>query len=193
MGGEIAEGTAAGAIGIHAPEVGGAGVGEEPILEVDGAEVVDAAEGAGIDEEAQLADGGDEAVVVGGHVFDAGGAGGFEHGQGFGGRAGERFFAEEVDALLGGGDAGFGVDVVGAAVIEELDVAAGEHSAPIGVGMAGAELAGGGFQGGFVAAAEGGEFGAGGGIGEHVVDLADTVAMGFAHESIAEQADSYSG
>ena len=93
-------------------------MGQQPILEVGGAEVVDAAEGAGIDEEAQLADGGDEAVVVGGHVFDAGGAGGFEHGQGFGGAAGERFFAEEVDAGLGGGDAGFGVDVVGAAVIE---------------------------------------------------------------------------
>ena len=49
-------------------------------------------------------------------------AGGCEHGQGFGGGAGERFFAEEVDALLGGGDAGLGVDVVGAAVIEELDI-----------------------------------------------------------------------
>ena len=92
VGGEVAEGTAAGAFGIHAPEAGRAHMGQQPILQVDGAEVVDAAEGAGIDEEAQLADGGDEAVVVGGHVFDAGGAGGFEHGQGFGGRCGRAVF-----------------------------------------------------------------------------------------------------
>ena len=59
--------------------------------------------------------------------------------------------------------------------------------------MAGAELAGGGFQGGFVAAAEGGELGAGGGVGEHVVYLANAIAMRFAHEGVAEQADSYSG
>ena len=44
--------------------------------------------------------------------------------------------------------------------------------------MAGAELAGGGFQGGFVAAAEGGELSAGGGIGEHVIDLTDAVCCG---------------
>ena len=102
-----------------------------------------------------LADGGDEAVVEGHHVLDAGLVDGIEHRLGFFAGAGQRLFADDVLAGLGRGDARLGVRVVGAAVVEQLDAVVFQHLAPVGVVTLVAVAARGFRRGCFVAPADG--------------------------------------
>ena len=75
------------------------GVGD-PLLQIDGAEVVDLAQRAALDQVVGLADRGHEAVVEGDHVLDARLGHGIEHLSGFGGVARQRLLADDVLAGL---------------------------------------------------------------------------------------------
>ena len=134
-------------------------------------------------------DGGDEAVVEGHHVLDAGTAGGVQHLLRLGGVAGHRLLAEEVLAGLGGGDAGGGVDVVGAAVVEQLDGGVGDQLPPVGV-VGGEAVAGRrGAHRAFIAAGDRHQPGQRRRRVDHVGQGAVGVDVGLAHEGVAEHAD----
>jgi hypothetical protein len=57
---------------------------------------------------------------------------GLDHLSAFGAGSGQRFFAEDHLAGLGGGDGDFGVDVVGGADVDQVDVVAFDELAPVG-------------------------------------------------------------
>src|SRR5882672_1013148 len=190
---EVAEGARAGDLLLEAPDVGRVVVRHHPLLQVDRAEVVDAAELSGLDEVVGEPDGRDEAVVERGLVLDLGFPGGVPHGLGFFRGAREGFLAEDVLAGLDGGDGRLGVGVVGAAVVDELDVLVAEHVLPLEVMLlvAVALLRLG--DGLFVAAADGDQLGDGDRGIHHVGELLVRVGVGLAHERVAQHADADAG
>ena len=126
---EVAERARAGLLAHEAP---GLGVGHAPLLQVAAAEVADLAQLARLDQLAREPDRGDEAVVEGGHVLDAGRGDAPPDLVALVGGATERLLADHVLARLGGGDRRLGVEVVRAAVVEELDLRVGDELAPVG-------------------------------------------------------------
>src|SRR5207247_565100 len=98
-----------------------------PVLEVIGADVAESAEFAGAGQLIGEGDSGDAAVAVpdGGEGFFVL-AGGIPHLAGIIQRAGEGFFAGDVFAGFEGGDGHFGVGVVGAGDIDEIDFGVGD-------------------------------------------------------------------
>ena len=105
---------------------------DEPLLQVARAEVEDLAELAGLEQLARQPHRGHEAVVERAHVLDAGRGDALPGVVGLGGVAPQRLLADHVLAGLGGGDARPGVQVVGPAVVEELDALVGDQLAPVG-------------------------------------------------------------
>ena len=105
--------------------------------------------------------------------------------------AGQGLLADDVLPRLRGGDAGLGVDVVGAPVVEHLHGVVLEHLPPVGVGP-GVPVAPGGLRdAGLVAPADRRQAGAGRGGPEHVGDLLVAVGVGLAHEGVAQHPDAH--
>ena len=150
--------------------------------------MVDLSQVAALDHLARQPQGRHEAVVEGAGVLDPRLLHGLQHGFGLRGRAGQRLLADDVLAGLGGGDAGLGVGVVGAAVVEELDGVVLNEFAPVGaialVAVAPGSLA----HRGLIAPAKRHERGHGRQGIDHVGNLAERVAMGLAHEGVAQHA-----
>ena len=137
VGEEVAGDAGAGGLDVEAPGAGAAlgDVGRDgPVLQELGAVVVDAAELAGVDDLLDQGDGGHAAVVVADEVGDAGLLDGGDHRLAFGGGAGEGLFGDDGLAGFGGGDGDLGVEVVGDADVDEVDVGAGDQLAPVGLG-----------------------------------------------------------
>jgi len=114
--------------------------------------------------------------------------GGLPHLPAFLGVAPQRLLADDVFAGLGRGDVRLGVDVVRSAVVEHLHVGVVNELTPIGVGLLVA-IALGRFLDGFLIAA-GDRYQARDGDRwiHHVRQLLQRVAVGLAHEGIAEHA-----
>ena len=104
-------------------------------------------------------------------------------------RATERLLAEDVLARLRRRDARFGVNVVGAAVVEDLHVGVGDQVAPVGIVFLVA-VAFGGFGGRFgVAPGDRDQSRDGDRRIHHVGQLLECVGVRLAHEGIAEHPD----
>ena len=73
------------------------------------------------------------AVIVPDHVGDAGLLDRLDHRLAFGLGAGQRLFAEHHLAGLGGGDGDLGVEVVGHADVDGVDILALDQRAPVGL------------------------------------------------------------
>ena len=131
MGADVAEGARARAVAVEAPAVRRGRVGE-PVLEIGGAEAVDLAELLGGDQLAREPDRGHEAVVEAAHVDDAGGRGGGPDRMALGGGAAERLLAEHVLAGRERGERRLDVQVVGADVVEQVDLGIRDQVAPVG-------------------------------------------------------------
>ena len=112
-----------------------------------------------------------------------------EHSFGFFGGAGQRFFTQNMLAGSGGGDTGFGVGIIGAAVVEKLHCIVGKHLLPVGVGSGVAEAQGGGTGCFCVAAADGCQHRDGWRRIHHVGNFFEGIAVGFAHKGVAQHAD----
>ena len=150
--------------------------------------MIDAAELAGVDELFGEDDGGATAVVIPDHVGHAGLLDGLEHFFGFLAVEAEGLFAEDHLAGFGGGDDLFGVEIVGGGDVDDVDIIAGDEFFPIGLDGFVAPLVGELLRLRGVATADGlrDEFVAG---GEEVVNLMEGVAVGAAHEAVADEAD----
>jgi hypothetical protein len=114
---------------------------------------------------------------------------GIQHAFGLLGGACQGFLADDVLAGLCGGDAGLGMEVVGAAIVEDLNIGVVDQVVPVG-GVRLVAVATGGL-GYLLLGAAGDGYQARNGIGRpvDVGDLAEGVAMRFAHEGVAEHAD----
>ena len=128
---QVAECPAARDVLLQAPDHGELRV-HDPLLQVDGPEVVNLPQFAALDHFARQPQGWHKAVVVGARVLDSGFVNRIQHALGLLGRARQRLFANDVLAGLGGGDAGLSVGVVRAAVVEELDGVILDEVAPVG-------------------------------------------------------------
>ena len=125
---EIAERTRPGRVRVEAPGVVGR---RPPLLQVAPAKVMNLAQLARLDHLACQSNGGDEAVVERGHVLDAGCLHALPDLIALVGSPAQRFLAEDVLAQLGCGNRRVGVQVVRAAVVEELDVRIGDQFMPV--------------------------------------------------------------
>ena len=187
VGAEVAERARPGRRGVEAPRVERRIV--APVLQVAAAEVADLAELARLDHLAGEAHGGDEAVVEGAEVLDAGRRDALPDVVALVGVAAERLLAEDVLARLGRGDRRLGVERVRAAVVEQADRRVADDVAPVGrpalvpvpLGRAGDGL--------LVPAGDRDEPRHERRRPRHVLDLAERVRVGLAHERVPEHAD----
>ena len=103
MGTKVAQGAGSGDIFLQAPHQREVGV-HNPVLQVDGAPVIDFADTAILDEALGELYGRDAAVVEVDHADHAVFLDGFGHGTGFGQGVGEGFFTKDMLAFVGGGN-----------------------------------------------------------------------------------------
>ena len=162
---------------------------DDPVLEVNGAPVVDLAEAALVDDPPRQGHRGDAPVVVGHHVLDLGFLHRGEHGPGFGKVVGQRFLAEQVLAVLGRGDGDVGMGVPRRGHVDEVDVLTLHQTLPARFDLLPAELIGRGLHGLLVAAAKGFHHRHRPGIGEEEAHVLVGVAVGLAHELVADESD----
>ena len=95
--------------------------------------MIDLPQCAAIDQVSNLPDSRDKTVVESHHVLYPGLLGHLDHLLGFFGIAGDRFFTKHMFAQLHGINAWFHVDVIGAAIVEKINVpgTAIQHALPI--------------------------------------------------------------
>jgi hypothetical protein len=131
---EVARHTRAGSLDVEAPRASAAlrHIGTDgPVLKERGAIMEDAAKLAGIDHVFDEGHGGDAAVIVPDHVGDAGLLDRVDHRLGFLGGAGQRLFRQHHLAGLGGSDGDFGVQIVGHADVDGVDVRRFDQLPPV--------------------------------------------------------------
>ena len=133
---DVAERTGAGLVLLQPPRHGRGRVGD-PVLQVLGAHVPDVAEPAVGDELAGQRDRRHPAVGEADHrphAVGGGLGGGLGHRLGLGDGVGQRLLAQHVLAGLERGDRDLGVGVTGRADVDQVDVVALDHAAPVGLG-----------------------------------------------------------
>ena len=187
VGAEVTVGAAAGNFFAEAPDEGDFGAG--PVLEVVGADVVDAAEAAFFDELVGEGDGGDAAVGVPDERFALFGFfGGVAHLAGVAQGGGKGLFAGDVFAGFEGGEGDVEVLVVGGGDVDEVDVRIGDGVFPVCGCVLPAPAGFEGFEGCGVAGADGVHDGVAGEV-EEFRGFEEGVAVGAAHEFLADEAD----
>src|SRR5438132_534088 len=115
-------------------------------------------------------------------------AGGVAHLAGIVKRTGQWLFTRYIFAGLEGGDGHLGVGVVGAGDIDEVDVGVGDGSLPVGFVVAPAPAVFEGFELLGISADDGVHHRLGWEV-EKLVNFEESVAVGAAHELVADQAD----
>ena len=162
--------------------------GNRPILEELGPVVENLAEPPFVDELFGQRDRGNAAIIVPDHVWRLGGLDRLHHPHRFGRVSAERLLAHHHLAGLGGGDGDLGVRVVRARDVDEIDVRARDQLAPIRLEGLIAPLLGKTFDLVLVAAADRLQHRLIAEI-EELVDLAERIGMGSAHEAVADEAN----
>ena len=187
VGSEVTERARPGRGGVEAPGVEGRVV--APVLEVAASEVADLTELTCFDHLAGEAYGGDEAVVEGAEVLDPCGGDPLPDVVALVGVAAERLLAENVLARLGGGDRGLGMKRVRAPVVEQPDRRVADDVAPVGRPPLVAVPLRRTCHRSLVPAGDRDEPRHQRRRPRHVLDLAERIRMGFAHECVPEHAD----
>ena len=136
----------------------------------------------------RLRDGGNAAVIMADHVDHARLLHRGQHRLGFLDVHRQRLFAKDILARLRRGNRDLGMGVVGRVNVDDIDLGIGDNVAPVGDGLAPAELFCGGLHPGLVAAADGMQYRLER-DGEKFIHLAPRVRMGPAHELVADHSD----
>jgi hypothetical protein len=173
---------------LQAPGGGRVGI-AQPILQVSHSDVPDLAELAGGDQIAGEPDGGDEPVVERAHVGDPGRLDTAPGVEGLVGVAPQRLLADHVLAGLRGRDRRLGVQVVGPAVVDQVDLRVGHQLPPIEHRPLEPETLSGGLRPRGITTADRQQPGRRRRWGHHVGDRAQRVSVGSAHEAGSDQPD----
>ncbi len=156
VGADVAQGPGTGPLLVQPPGQRDRDIGQ-PVLQVGGADVPQAADPAVVDQPPGQRDGRDPAVVEPDHGPHAalGGPGGRRgHGLGFGQRVAQRLLAQHVLARVQRGDGDLGVGVAGGADVHQLHVVPVDQGPPVGLDVVPAVTAGGEPGGGLVPAGQ---------------------------------------
>ena len=175
------------------PPTGLHGAVHAPLLQIDRPPMINLPQRAAFDEFFGLLHSRHKAIVERDHVLDASRFYRIQHGFGFFGGARQRFFAEYMLAGLRRGDAGFGMRIVGSAIVQHVDIVIGDQVAPVGVSALVAIAPRGCIDGAFVAARDRHQTRHGYRRIHHVGNGLEGVGVRFAHESIANHADAQFG
>lgn len=158
---------------------------DDPVLRIAGVVMEQGAEGAFFDHPFGVGDGWNAAVIVADHVDHLGLFGGGEHFLALRHGECERFLAEDMFAVLSGGNGDLRVGIVGRIDVDDVDVGIFDDRPPICGGRFPAKLGGGGFNALRVPSADGAHFH----IcleWEEVGGLAPRVGVRFAHETVTD-------